>query len=107
MNAIYNNRIYNVVEVAADITLAGNGVEPFDVSFSDPGLIVEPTDDEVADAVWPAGPSQEAGAVERMEAGADKTRRVPDVMKPRRRRQQPIRQAKPGSNLLTTSTSRP
>ena len=50
MNAIYNNRIYNVVDSAPDITLDARGVEPFDVSFDDPGLIVEPTDDEVADA---------------------------------------------------------
>ena len=48
MNAIYNNRIYNVVDSAVDITLDARGVEPFDVSFDDPGLIVEPTDDEVA-----------------------------------------------------------
>ena len=51
MNAIYNDRIYNVVDVAGDITLAGNSGEPFDVSFGSPGLIVEPTDDEVAGAV--------------------------------------------------------
>jgi len=50
MNAIYNNRIYNVVDVAGDITLDGNGEEPFDVSFHDPGLIVEPADEEVANA---------------------------------------------------------
>ena len=50
MNALYKNRIYNVVDAAGDITLDGKGVEPFDVLFCDPELIVEPTDDQVANA---------------------------------------------------------
>jgi hypothetical protein len=50
MNALYNNRIYNVVDVAGDITLDADGVEAFDVPFHDSGLIVEPTDQEVANA---------------------------------------------------------
>ena len=51
MNALYNNRIYNVVDTGGGITLDANGVESFDVSFDHPGLIVEPTDQEVADAI--------------------------------------------------------
>jgi hypothetical protein len=50
MTACYKNRIYNVVDVAGDLTLASNGIDPFDVSFSDPELIVDPTDEEVAAA---------------------------------------------------------
>jgi len=50
MNALYNNRIYNVVDVAGDITLDTDVVEAFDVSLHDPRLIVEPTDKQVADA---------------------------------------------------------
>jgi hypothetical protein len=50
MNALYKNRICNVIEVAGDITLDGRGVEPFDVSLSDPALVIEPTDEQVANA---------------------------------------------------------
>ena len=52
-----------------------------------------------------ADPPQEPGAIQRMKSRLRQVRGIPDVMKPRRRRQQLIRQAKPGSNLLTTSTS--
>ena len=52
-----------------------------------------------------ADPPQEPGAIQRMKSRLRQIRGIPDVMKPRRRRQQLIRQAKPGSNLLATSTS--
>ncbi len=50
MKAIYKNRIYNVVDSAADITLQGKDLRPFDVSFGDPELTIDPTDAELADA---------------------------------------------------------
>lgn len=50
MKAIYKSRIYNVVDAAMDLTLDGIGVEPFDLSFGEPGLVVDPTDHDVADA---------------------------------------------------------
>jgi hypothetical protein len=51
MRAIYKNRIYNVVDVSGDITLNGRDVPPFRVEFHDAELIVDPTDDDVANAV--------------------------------------------------------
>jgi hypothetical protein len=49
VKALYNNRLYNVVETSSDITLAGEGRQ-FTVSFGDEGLVVDPTDKQVADA---------------------------------------------------------
>ena len=61
--------------------------------------------DQPRQPVIRADPPQEPGAIQRMKSRLRQVRGIPDVMKPRRRRQQLIRQAKPGSNLLTTSTS--
>jgi hypothetical protein len=50
MNAIYKNRMCNVVDDSGDVlTLDGNSVEPFDVSYDDSELVIDPTDSEVAD----------------------------------------------------------
>ena len=50
MKALYDNRIYNVADVAGDLILEGHDGQQFAVDFSDECLIVDPTDDEVADA---------------------------------------------------------
>jgi hypothetical protein len=50
MKAIYDNRIYDVVEAGADLVLEGEPETQFAVEFSDERLIVDPTDTEVADA---------------------------------------------------------
>ena len=50
MNAIYRNRLFNVVEASVDLTLETASGEQFDVEFGDDQLIVQPTDSEVADA---------------------------------------------------------
>jgi hypothetical protein len=51
MNALYKNRIYNIVDDVMVVTLDGAGVQPFDVYYDDPDLVIDPTDDEVADAI--------------------------------------------------------
>ena len=61
--------------------------------------------DQPRQPVTRADPPQEPRAIQRMKSRLRQVRGIPDVMKPRRRRQQLIRQAKPGSNLLPTSTS--
>ena len=50
MKALYDNRIYNVADVAGDLILESNGGQTFAVDFDDERLIVDPTDGEVADA---------------------------------------------------------
>jgi hypothetical protein len=50
MKAIYENRIYNVADVAGDLILEGDGKREFAVNFGDDQLIVDPTDEQVADA---------------------------------------------------------
>ena len=50
MKAIYDNCIFNVVDAAGDLILEGNGDKEFAVDFSDDRLIVDPTDEQVADA---------------------------------------------------------
>ena len=50
MRAIYDSRIYNVVDVAGDLILETNGQEKFTVDLGDDRLIADPTDQEVADA---------------------------------------------------------
>jgi hypothetical protein len=49
MKALYRNRLCYAVEAAEDITLDDDGRQ-FAVDFSDPGLVVDPTDAQVADA---------------------------------------------------------
>lgn len=49
MKALYRNRLCNVVEASSDVTLADEGRQ-FSVSFGDEGLVVDPTDTQVADA---------------------------------------------------------
>jgi hypothetical protein len=49
VKALYNNRLCNIVETSSDITLADDGRQ-FTVSFGDEGLVVDPTDKQVADA---------------------------------------------------------
>ena len=49
MKALYNNRLCDVVEASADLTLADEGRQ-FTVSFGDDQLVVDPTDRQVADA---------------------------------------------------------
>jgi len=55
MKALYDNRIYNVADVAGDLILEGHDGQQFAVDFSDECLIVDPTDDEVANASNLAG----------------------------------------------------
>ncbi len=73
MKAIYKNRIYNVVDSAADLTLEGQSIKPFHVSFADPQLIVDPTDDEVAEsenlAEWYGLDEEKARQLRRMLCG--------------------------------------
>jgi hypothetical protein len=49
VKALYNNRVCNVVETSSDVTLADQG-QQFTVSFGDEGLVVDPTDKQIADA---------------------------------------------------------
>lgn len=49
MKALHNNRLSNVVETGSDITLADDGRQ-VTVSFGDGGPVVDPTDQQVADA---------------------------------------------------------
>ena len=49
MKALYNNRLCNVVETSSDVRLTDEGRQ-FTVSFGDEGLVVDPTDTQVADA---------------------------------------------------------
>lgn len=49
MKALYYNRLCNVVETSSDVTLADDGRQ-ITVSFGDEGLVVDPTDKQVADA---------------------------------------------------------
>ena len=50
MKALYDNRIYNVVDVAGDLILEEGAGKAFAVDLRDERLIVDPTDDEVAEA---------------------------------------------------------
>ena len=50
MKALYDNRIYNVVDVVLDILLEGLDGRQLSVDLSDERLVVDPTDSEVADA---------------------------------------------------------
>jgi hypothetical protein len=50
MKALYDNRIYNVVDVVLDIILEGHDGKQFSVELWDERLIVDPTDSEVAEA---------------------------------------------------------
>lgn len=49
MKALYNNRLCNIVETGSAVTLADDQHQ-FDVSFGDEGLVIDPTDKQVADA---------------------------------------------------------
>lgn len=49
MKALYNNRLCDVVETSSDVALADDG-RRFTVPFGDEGLVVDPTDEQVADA---------------------------------------------------------
>lgn len=49
MKALYNNRLFNIVETGSDVTLADDQRQ-FSVSFDDEGLVIDPTDSQVADA---------------------------------------------------------
>lgn len=49
MKALYNNRICDVVETSSEVTLADDGWE-FTVPFGDERLVVDPTDEQVANA---------------------------------------------------------
>ncbi len=49
MRVLYHNRLCSVVETSSDITLADDGRQ-ITVSFGDEGLVVDPTDKQVADA---------------------------------------------------------
>jgi len=51
MNAIYKQRLYNIVDDVMEVTLDGAGAQQFNVPYEDPDLIIDPTDDEVADAI--------------------------------------------------------
>jgi len=50
MKALYDNRIYNVVDVVLDILLEERDGKQFFVDLSDERLNVDPTDSEVAGA---------------------------------------------------------
>jgi len=73
MKAIYKNKVYNVVESAASLTLKGAAGAQFDVEFGDDELVIDPTDYEVAAADNLAehyGLDKEAGSqLERMLRG--------------------------------------
>jgi len=49
VKALYNNHICDVVETNSEVTLADDGRE-FTVPFGDERLVVDPTDDRVANA---------------------------------------------------------
>lgn len=49
MKALYQSRLWNVVEASTDIAL-GDEKQQITVSFGDEGLVVDPTDQQVADA---------------------------------------------------------
>ena len=51
MNALYHNRIYEVVEADCDLLLKGSDGVAVAVDYGDEELIVDPTDTEIADAV--------------------------------------------------------
>ena len=50
MNALYHNRIYEVVEADCDLLLRGIDGVALTVDYGDEELIVDPTDTEIADA---------------------------------------------------------
>ena len=50
MKGIFDNRIFNVVDVAGDMILDGTGEKEFIVDLGDERLIVDPTDEQVANA---------------------------------------------------------
>jgi hypothetical protein len=50
MKALYNNRIYQVVEADGDLVLKGSDGVALTVDYGDEELIVDPTDSEIADA---------------------------------------------------------
>ena len=81
--------------------------EQLTLQAADPRLVdsARVMSDQPRQPVIRADPPQEPGAIQRMKSRLRQVRGIPDVMKPRRRRQQLIRQAKPDSNLLTTGTS--
>ncbi|MCC7180986.1 MAG: hypothetical protein IT177_21585 [Acidobacteria bacterium] len=49
MKALYHNRLCNVVEMSTDITLADEAGQ-FVVWLGDEALVIDPTDQQVADA---------------------------------------------------------
>lgn len=49
MKALYKNRLCTVVDIASDVRLAGDEGE-FRVPLYDEGLVIDPTDEEVAAA---------------------------------------------------------
>ncbi len=49
MKAIYDNRLFNVADVAGDLTLEARDGTRLVVDFGDDRLIVDPTDEQVAD----------------------------------------------------------
>ncbi len=50
MKAVYNSRIYTVGSDTPDAVYLDGLAEP--VHYSDPNLIIDPTDDEVAGLPW-------------------------------------------------------
>ena len=50
MNALYHNRIYEVVEADDDLLLKGKDGVALTVDYGDEELIVDPTDTDIADA---------------------------------------------------------
>ena len=50
MKALYDNRIYNVVDVVLDIILEESDGRQLSVDLCDERLVVDPTDSEVANA---------------------------------------------------------
>jgi hypothetical protein len=49
VNAIYNNRAYKVDDTEGDHIILNDGSGTFRVPLSDQSLIIEPTDDEMAE----------------------------------------------------------
>jgi hypothetical protein len=50
MKAIFDSRIFNIIEDGDDVVLEGSGGDKIAIDFGDERLIVDPTDSEVADA---------------------------------------------------------
>jgi hypothetical protein len=51
MTALYRNHICNVIDASGDLRLETRSGEQFTVDYGDEQLVVDPTDDQVADAV--------------------------------------------------------